>query len=187
MLTGKEKYLFGEIDDCSLCPFYPENADIYRSDIKCNGNPDYSLPCHKMDKYGKMSLHEVVETICLGVWKDKDRENKLRYEEELKKKEKLEKQRLTRSINRDLNIEISRLRTRIKNRESSIESLISLQGAFSFANAMMAHTKEETREEIIERIPQIKVWQDANKKDREKLKELIKERDRRNKERRMLK
>lgn len=184
MLTGKEKYLFGEIDDCSLCPFYPENSDIYRSDIKCNGNPDYSLPCHKMDKYGEMSLHEVVETICLGVCKDRDRENELRYKEELKRKEKVEKQRKTRSENKDLNMKISQLRTRIKRRESSIESLVSLQGAFSFANAIMTHAKEETREEIIGRVPQIKIWMDANKKDEEYIEQLIKERDKRNKERR---
>ena len=110
---------------------------------------------------------------CHGHSRSKERKEKAA--EQAKKREQ------TRSANYQINREITRLRKLIRDRESAIQSLSALHNAFGFANAMMEGRNIDT---VPIENEQVRIWKQANIRDKQVLEELLKERDRRNKERR---
>ena len=176
--------LFGDVDDCSACPFYRDNVKLFDSDYICHNNPDAFLPCQYMEDYGDMTLLEVAEEMdsklrrAEAYW---DRQYALERERKEKATEKAKKAEQTRLANYSLNKEITRLRKVIRDREGAIQSLSSLHSAFRFANAMMEGKDPNS---VSVENEQIKLWKQANIRDKIKLEELIKERNIRNRERR---
>ena len=110
-----------------------------------------------------------------------DRQYALERERKDKAVAKAKKAEQTRNANYTLNKEITRLRKLIRDRESAIQSLSSLHNAFGFANALMEGRNPDN---ISENHPQVVAWKQANIRDKQVLDGLLKERDRRNKERR---
>lgn len=178
--------LFGDVDDCSACPFYRDNVKFFDCDYVCHNHPDYFLPCHYMEDYGDMTLAEVAEEMDAkqrradAYW---DRQYQLEKERKEKAAEQAKKREQTRSANYQINREITRLRKLIRDRESAIQSLSALHSAFGFANAIMEGRDPNN---ISVENEQIRIWKQANIRDKEVLNLLIKERDRRNKERKKM-
>lgn len=178
------KALFGEVDDCSACPFYRDNVKLFDTGYVCHNNPDAFLPCQYMEDYGDMTLLEVAEEMDAKLRRAEaywDRQYALEKERKEKAAAKAKKAEQTRNANYSLNKEITRLRKLIRDRESAIQSLSALHSAFGFANAMM---EGKTPNSISGNHPQILAWKEANIRDTEKLNQLLKERELRNKERR---
>lgn len=182
-----ENMLFSEVDDCSICPFSRENENISDSEYICNGHPDSYHPCEWMEKYEGMTCIEVVSSVENSMheaevyWERKYMEEQARAE---KKSEIAAQRRKSRLENYSLNKEIQRYRKAIKQREDSIYRLVSYRSAFNFADTMMGQSKLKEREEIENEIPQIAVWREEIERYKLKLDELIKERNKRNRERR---
>ncbi len=178
-----KKMLFSDIDDCCVCPFEMDNARKFGSEYKCNGDPNRSPPCEWMDIYGNMTLQEVVDTINNRIYAAEAQAEKewlAKKAKEDKNKELAKKREQTRLANYSLNKEITRLRKVIRDRESAIQSLSSLHSAFGFANALM---EGKDPNNISNNHPQVEVWKEANIRDNERLKLLLKEREQKNKER----
>lgn len=176
--------LFKEVDDCDICPFCKGNEKEYGSEFSCTGDPNQSHPCEWMDEYGDMTLQEVVDAVNDKVYAAEaywEKQWLAKKEKEKKKAELLKKREKTRAENYGLNKEISRLRSLIKRREDAISSLSSLHSAFGIANAIMEGKDPNS---ISDNHPQILAWKEANIRDTEKLNQLLKERELRNKERR---
>ena len=176
--------LFGDVDDCSACPFYRDNVKLFDTDYVCHNNLDAFLPCQYMEDYGDMTLTEVAEEMDAKLRRAEaywDRQYQLEKERKEKAAEQAKKREQTRSANYQINREITRLRKLIRDRESAIQSLSSLHSAFGFANALM---EGKDPNNISVENEQIRIWKQANIRDKEVLNLLIKERDRRNKERR---
>lgn len=187
MLTGKEKYLFGQIDECESCPFFYENEKSpYQANYICSASPDVWHPCDNMDKFKDMTLYEVVDAVQDIQRKEEDYWSKLYREKEIKRKknqEISEKRKQTRNRNYFINREIVNLRRIIKKREESINSLINLVNAHSLTNAMLGGKDFKNIKEIEDKdIPQVVLWKEANERDKVRLEELLKEREKRNKE-----
>lgn len=176
--------LFGDIDDCDICPFCKGNERKFGSEYTCNGDPNHSHPCEWMDEYGDMTLQEVVDVINGKIYAAEAQAEKewlAKKAKEERQKELAKKREETRFANYSLNKEITRLRKVIRDREGAIQSLSSLHSAFGFANAMMEGRDPNT---VSVNHPQVEAWKQANVRDSQLLNELLKERDRRNKERR---
>lgn len=176
--------LFGEVDDCSACPFYRDNVKLFDTDYVCHNNPDAFLPCQYMEDYGDMTLLEVAEEMDSRIRRAEaywDRQYALERERKEKAQEKAKKAEQTRLANYSINKEITRLRKLIRDREYSISRLESLRSAFSITNAMF-EGRPYNGDDYPES-PQVVVWKKQNEIDKKKLDELIKERNRRNKER----
>ena len=179
--------LFGEVDDCSACPFYRDNVKLFDTDYVCHNNPDAFLPCQYMEDYGDMTLLEVAEEMDAKLRRAEaywDRQYQLEKQRKEKAAEQTKKREQTRSANYQINREITRLRKLIRDRESAIQSLSSLHSAFGFANAIM---EGKDPNNISVENEQIRIWKQANIRDKEVLNLLIKERDKRNRERRKTK
>ena len=110
-----------------------------------------------------------------------DRQYQLEKQRKEKATAKAKKAEQTRNANYTLNKEITRLRKLIRDRESAIQSLSALHSAFGFANAMMEGRNIDT---VPVENEQVRIWKQANIRDKQVLEELLKERDRRNRERR---
>lgn len=181
-----KEMLFSEVDDCDICPFNVNNADRYGSEFSCNGSCDCSHPCEFMEDYEGMTIEEVVAKENERIYKAEAYAEKIWLAKQAKKEHNAEmarKRQQTRLENLCINKEITRLRRVIRKREEAIDSLYSLQNAVAFTNAMM-----EGREmKKVEECEQIKAWRLANEGDKKKLAELLKERERRNRERRNIK
>ena len=54
---------FGDVDDCSICPFFVDNVAEWCSDFICKCHPDGYIPCTRMDEYGDYPLDAVVEMV----------------------------------------------------------------------------------------------------------------------------
>lgn len=187
MLSGKEKYLFGDIDDCELCPFfYLNEKSPYDTMFICSGSPDYWKPCDSMDEYAKMTLSEVVDVVNdvqrtrEKRWSDISREKELKRK---KQEEATKKGKATRNENFFINREITRLRKLIRERERSIASMLSIVNAHAITKAMMNGESFKNIEISEDDIPTIVKWKQDNIKDREELEKLILKRKQRNKER----
>lgn len=179
-----KEMLFKNIDDCDICPFNRDNARKYGSEYSCNGDPNRSHPCEWMDEYGDMTFQEVVDVINGRIYAAEAQAEKewlAKKAKEEKNKELAKRREETRLANYTLNKEITRLRKLIRDREGAIQSLSSLHSAFGFANAMMEGRDPNT---VPTNHPQVETWKEANIRDKLKLEALLKERDKRNKERR---
>ena len=178
------KALFGEVDDCSACPFYRDNVKLFDTDYVCHNNPDAFLPCQYMEDYGAMTLLEVAEEMDAKLRRAEaywDRQYQVEKQRKEKASMKAKKAEQTRNANYSLNKEITRLRKLIRDRESAIQSLNALHSAFGFANAMMEGRNIDT---VPVENEQVRIWKQANIRDKQVLEELLNERDRRNRERR---
>lgn len=178
--------LFEEVDDCSICPFSAvnENDRIFDVVKPCYSHPDYYCPCHYSEKYIGLTNQEVVDIENEHFNKIHDGELKYQKylkEKEEKKKKSIEKGKQTRSINYKINHEINRLRSLIRRREEAIASLSSLKDAFSIADAMFSG--KYSTDFKSEKHPQVIQWEKDNERDKRVLEELIKEREKRNRER----
>ena len=179
--------LFTEVDDCSICPFFCDNEKISHSEYICNGSPDSYHPCEDMDKYEGMTCTEVVYFVEESMheaelyWERRYLEEKTHLEKKAAIAAQRNKSRLE---NYSLNKEIQRYRKAIKQRENSIYRLVSYRSAFNFAGTMIGQSKLKERAEIENEIPQIRVWREEIERYKIKLDELIKERNKRNRERR---
>lgn len=182
-----DSMLFTDVDDCSICPFSRENENLSLSEYICNGHPDSYHPCEWMEKYEGMTCSEVVSSVESSM-----HEAELYWERRyLAEKEKEEKKAIiaaqrnqSRLENYSLNKEIQRYRKAIKQREASIYRIVSYRSAFNFADTMMGQGKLKERAEIEKEIPQVAVWREEIERYKFKLDELIKERNKRNRERR---
>lgn len=186
MLEGNEKYLFGEIDQCEMCPFFFDNQGSYETDFVCSGSPDYWHPCDNMKEYEKMTLSEVIDAVndrqraaeayWMRISEEKDRKRKMKEDIAKKSKE-------TRHENFFINSEIKKLRKNIKARENAIASLLSLVNAHAMTQSFMENRSINAKEYREDDIPQIVEWQRANERDRKELERLIEKRKQRNRER----
>ena len=178
------KMLFRDLEDCDLCPFNRDNEKKYGSEYFCSGDPNHSHPCEWMEDYGDMTLQEVANAVNAKIYAAEERyerERLAKKAKEDKNKELAKKRQQTRSANYQINREITRLRKLIRDREGAIQSLSALHSAFGFANAMMEGRDPNT---VPVENEQVRIWKEANIRDTQRLNELIKERDRKNKERR---
>ncbi len=179
-----KKMLFRDLEDCDLCPFNRDNEKKYRSEYFCSGDPNHSHPCEWMDDYGDMTLQEVTDAVNAKIYAAEayyEKQWLAKKAKEDKNKELAKKREQTRSANYQINREITRLRKLIRDRENAIQSLSALHSAFGFANAMMEGRDPNT---VPVENEQVCIWKQANIRDKQILEELLKERDRRNRERR---
>ena len=173
---------FGDVDDCSICPFSVDNADEWNSDFRCNGNPDGYIPCTRMDEFGDYPLDEVVEMVDSRerakveyYIREREREDAILQ----KKKDAVAKRNKTRFENREINAKISALRSAISNKKialSKIQSLIRVGNIM--ANLEYRDNKYNNENELINRlVAEINAYE-------KELARLIVVRDNMNKERR---
>lgn len=173
--------LFRDVDDCSICPFACDNADIMGSDFSCNGDPNRSLPCQAMDLYGDYTLEEIVAYTNHQIYKEEEYyDAKLRKEREKieKNKEQARKRKEAYNRNIDINIEIKAIRRRIVKRNGAISSLSSMVSAFAWTDSMFSGKEVADNSK---NNPQIIQWKENNLKDEQRLAYLIEERNKRNK------
>lgn len=147
---------FGDVDDCSICPFCIDNADEWNSDFRCNGNPDGYIPCTRMDEFGDFPLDEVVEMVDA---RERSRveyhlRERQREDERIQKiKNAVDKRRRTRFENREINAKISALRSAISNKKialSKIQSLIRVGNIM--ANLEYRDNKYNNENELINKL-----------------------------------
>lgn len=176
--------LFSKIEDCSECPFSVDNAEKFNSYWVCNGSPDIARPCEFMEEYENMTLKEVVQKENARIlaaqaryYKEQDKQRVIKEKRDNITKKKAK----TRSENWEINHEISKLRQKIKKMEDAIDSINGICEAVVFANEIM-NCKEKGKKPI--EPEQVKIWRQEIIKDKNRLQELILERDRKNKERR---
>ena len=173
---------FGDVDDCSICPFCIDNADEWGSDFRCNGNPDGYIPCTRMDEFGDFPLDEVVEMVDARERAKVDyylRERRMEEERQQKVRDAVDKRKKTRFENREINAKISALRSAISNKKialSKIQSLINVGNIM--ANLEYRNRKYNNDNELINRlVAEINAYE-------KELARLIVVRDNMNKERR---
>ena len=176
---GYPKY-FRQVTDCSMCPLF---NDYEMLGFKCNGNPDYSCPCMDMEKYGNMTLSEVVKEMNKKVqnsYRDDLEYQEIEEEIRLKRAEKRKKAIETKALNYDINIEIKAIRSRIKKRKTAIRNLRIIMNYSNLVNVMNTNMEDGLiqgdNDMIIDLLNQ-------NEEDMRELDRLVGERSRRNKER----
>ena len=175
--------LFENVDDCSICPFsaVEGNADIFNVSQPCYGHPDYYMPCQWMEKYKGMTNQEAVAFENKRYLKQRENAEKLRQKRELeekKKQESIEKRKKTRRANSDINTEIAMLRKRVQKRT---EYMNKLEWFFGSVNAVNNLFREEMNN--VDVSDKIRYYENQNKEDSLRIEELIKERNRRSRER----
>ena len=174
--------LFVEIEECDDCPFAPDNVKESGSLFVCdNWNPDTYHPCQWPEKWGNLTCEQVVdsENKRYKAWRDRvDAENERKREKELKKREINDKRERTKLENIGINRDIKRLRKRIRLREERISDMESYVESINFAERVVNHS------ETVYTNPNIEVLKQLNIEESKQLEELIKERNRRNNERR---
>lgn len=174
---------FYEVDECEICPFNPENCSESGSEFRCSRNPDYSLPCHFMEKYGDLTLEEVVKEVNKKIYAAElafEKELEAKREAKDKAKRAKEARERTKRMNASLNARISSLRKEIRSIDELISDCEMYSNAVSFANQVM-HESNNRVESIMTTVMQYKEVRD--KKER-MLNELVAERNIINKERR---
>ena len=182
MRMSKYPEYFGDVDDCSICPFFVDNAVEWCSDFICKCNPDGYIPCTRMDEYGDYPLDEVVEMVDSRERAKVDYYIRERQREEAiiqKKKDAVDKRKKTRFENREINSKISTLRSTINNKKialSKIQSLIRMGNIM--ANLEYRENKYNNENELVNRlVAEINAYE-------KELARLIVVRDNMNKERR---
>lgn len=128
---------FREVDDCSVCPF--EWGGKY-SECCCHSHPDGYKPCWDMDKYGDMTIEEVIDAVESRLYAAQlhwEEESEKKWVAQEKKKASQEKRRQTEFENYSLNKELTRLRRGIRKRKEFLSFVGSFATALSFTNQIM--------------------------------------------------
>ena len=147
---------FGDVDDCSICPFFVDNVAEWCSDFICKCNPDGYIPCTRMDEYGDYPLDEVVEMVDA---RERSRveyhlRERQREDERIQKiKNAVDKRRRTRFENREINAKISALRSAINDKNVALSKIRSLLRVGSImANLEYRENKYNDDNELINRL-----------------------------------
>lgn len=170
--------LFSDVDDCSICPFFADNAGHFGSDFVCNADFDRtSPPCTRMNQFKGKTLEEAVDEENHEIYSELMES----YKRQEKKDAKNAKVKETRSENYGLNKSITELRRKIRKLEEAI-------ACFERLHETMAIIREI---ETLKKQPNIKSvhpkeWDEQLAKYKVELNGLVAERDRRNKERRKM-